>query len=261
LRFGLIDWKECFRCQRLELLIARIPIMKQFTCMCIWLSALVCTQAEEKVLFNGKDLSGWTGQPGFWSVEDGAITGRTTAEHPAIQNTFLIWEGQAADFELRFKYKLLDVDGKSVGFGNSGVQYRSKLVDASYSVISGYQADMECGKNYSGILYEEKGRGILAKRGQKVVISEGASPNKPKIEVVGETMPSDEIQSAIKPAEWNEYVIIAKGNVVQHFINGKLAVHVTDTTAVAAKSGLIALQLHQGKPMTVQFKDLVLVTD
>jgi len=234
--------------------------MKAFTCICIWLSALACSQAEEKALFNGKDLSGWTGQPGFWSVEDGAITGRTTAELPAKQNTFLIWEGQAGDFELRFKYKLVDVDGKSAGFGNSGVQYRSKLVDPAYSVISGYQADMECGKNYSGILYEEKGRGILAKSGQKVVISEGPSPNKPKIEVVGETMPSDEIQAAIKPAEWNEYVIIAKGNVVQHLINGKLAVHVTDTTAVAPKSGLIALQLHQGKPMTVQFKDLVLVT-
>lgn len=92
----------------------------------------------------------------------------------------MIWEGQAADFELRFKYKLVDADGKSEGFGNSGVQYRSKLVDAAYSVVSGYEADMESGKNYSGILYEEKGRGILAKRGQKVVIGEGSSPNKPK---------------------------------------------------------------------------------
>ena len=81
----------------------------------------------------------------------------------------MIWEGQAADFELRFKYKLVDADGKSEGFGNSGVQYRS-----------GYEADMDSGKNYSGILYEEKGRGILAKRGQKVVIGEGSSPNKPK---------------------------------------------------------------------------------
>ncbi len=235
--------------------------MKRFIGIACWFSLLALAQAEEKILFNGKDLTGWSGQRGFWSVEDGAITGRTTAEHPAKQNTFLIWDGEAADFELRFKYKLLDAEGKGEGYGNSGVQYRSKLVDPSYSVIAGYQADMECGKNYSGILYEEKGRGILAKRGQKVVIKDGADPKKPVIEVVGETLPSDEIQAAIKPAEWNDYVIIAKGRVLQHFINGKLTVHVTDETAVAAKSGLIALQLHQGKPMTVQFKDLVLIRD
>ena len=233
---------------------------KSIALICFWFSALALVQAGEKSLFNGKDLTGWTGQPGFWSVQDGAITGRTTVEHPAKQNTFLIWEGKAGDFELSFKYRIVDANGESKGFGNSGVQYRSKVVDPSYSVVSGYQADMECGKNYSGILYEEKGRGILAKRGQKVVIHEGKSPKKPKIEVVGETEPSDEIQAAIKPAQWNDYKIIAKGNVLQHFINGKLSVHVTDNTAVAAKSGVIALQLHQGKPMTVQFKDIVLVT-
>ncbi len=217
--------------------------------------------AGETPLFNGKDLTGWTGQPGFWSVEDGAITGRTTAEQAAKQNTFLIHEKEVGDFELKFQYRIVDAEGKSEGFGNSGVQYRSKVVDPSYSVVSGYQADMECGKTYSGILYEEKGRGILAKCGQKVVIKEGENPKKPKIEVVGETLPSAEIQAAIKPGEWNDYVIIAKGNVLQHFINGKLAVHVTDETAAGAKSGIIALQLHQGKPMTVQFKNLVLVTE
>ena len=80
------------------------------------------------------------------------------------ENTFLIWDGEAGDFELTFKYKLTDEDGKSEKFGNSGMQYRSKVVKPEYFVVSGYQADMECGKNYSGILYEEKGRGILAKR-------------------------------------------------------------------------------------------------
>ena len=224
-------------------------------------ASLAIAHAGEKAIFNGKDLTGWTGQPGFWSVEDGAITGRTTAEHPAKANTFLIWEGQVADFELRFQYRMLDEKGEGKGYANSGVQYRSKVVDPAYSVVSGYQADMELGKNYSGILYEEKGRGILAKCGQKVVIQEGADAKKPKIEVVGETTPSAEVQNAIKPGEWNDYRIVAKGKVLQHYINGKLTVEVTDETAAAAKSGIIALQLHQGKPMTAQFKDIVLVTE
>ena len=140
------------------------------------------------------------------------------------------------------------------------MQYRSKIVKPEYSVVSGYQADFEIGKTYSGILYEEKGRGILAKRGEKVVISEGDKPNKPKIEVTGEVGKSDEIQAGIKQGDWNEYKIVAKGNHLQHFINGKQTVDVTDETAAGAKTGLIALQLHPGKPMTVQFKDIILQT-
>ena len=217
--------------------------------------------AGEVQLFNGKDLTGWKGQEGFWSVKDGAITGQTTKEAPVKENTFLIWEGEVADFELRLKYKIVDANGKTDGFGNSGIQYRSKIVKPEYSVVSGYQADFEVGKIYSGILYEEKGRGILAKRGQKVIIHEGEAPDKPKIEVTGEVGKTEEIQESIKPADWNEYVIIAKGGHLQHFINGKLTVDVTDETAIGAKKGLIALQLHAGHPMTVQFKDLVLKTE
>src|SRR5207302_511513 len=103
-----------------------------------------------KSLFNGKDLSGWEGLPQFWSVEDGAITGRTTKENPAKGNTFLIWKGgDVDDFELRLSYKL--VPGGSHGFANSGVQYRSKIADPSYFVAGGYQGDMEAGKMFSGI--------------------------------------------------------------------------------------------------------------
>ncbi len=76
------------------------------------------------------------------------------------------------DFELTCKFRISTQNDKK--FSNSGIQYRSKLVGKpEYSVVAGYQADMECGKTYSGILYEEKARGILAKRGQKVVIHEG----------------------------------------------------------------------------------------
>ena len=235
--------------------------MKKLPILLVLAASATFAHAAEKELFNGKDLTGWKGQPEFWSVKDGAITGHTTAEQPVKENTFLIWDGEAGDFELHFKYKIVDENGKADGFGNSGVQYRSKVVKPEYSVVSGYQADFEVGKTYSGILYEEKGRGILAQRGQKVTITEGEKPNKPKITVTGEVGNPAEIQAAIKPAEWNEYVIIAKGGHLQHFINGKQTVDVTDETAVGAKTGLIALQLHAGKPMTVQFKDLVLKTD
>jgi hypothetical protein len=222
------------------------------------LAAAPLLHAAEKMLFNGKDLTGWTGQPGFWSVKDGAIIGQTTAENPVKENTFLIWEGEVGDFELHFKYKIEDVSGKNSG--NSGVQYRSKMVKPEYSVLSGYQADFEVGKKYSGILYEEKARGILALRGQKVVIHEGGTAKKPNLEVTGEVGKSEEIQAAIHPADWNEYVVIAKGGHLQHFINGKQTVDVTDETAVGAKTGLLGLQLHAGPPMTVQFKDFVLKT-
>lgn len=219
------------------------------------------TFAGEQSLFNGKDLTGWKGQPEFWSVKDGALTGQTTQAQPVKENTFLIWDGVVGDFELHLKYKITDANGKSDGFGNSGVQYRSKVVKPEYSVLSGYQADFECGKTYSGILYEEKGRGILAKRGQKVVIHEGETAKNPKLEVTGELDKSEVIQAAIHPADWNDYVIIAKGNHLQHFINGVQTVDVTDDTKEGAKTGLLGLQLHAGAPMTVQFKDIVLKTE
>lgn len=235
--------------------------MKKLPILLALFASATLAHSAEKELFNGKDLTGWKGQPEFWSVKDGAITGQTTKETPVKENTFLIWEGEAGDFELHLKYKIVDENGKADGFGNSGVQYRSKMVKPEYSVVSGYQADFEVGKSHSGILYEEKGRGILAKRGQKVTVSDDEKTNNFKITVTGDVGNSDEIQAAIKPAEWNEYVIIAKGGHLQHFINGKQTVDVIDDTAAGAKTGLIALQLHAGKPMIVQFKDLVLKTD
>lgn len=219
--------------------------------------------AGEVNLFNGKNLKGWTGESGFWSADGGVITGKTTAENPVLENTFLIWNGEAGDFELRFKIRFVDVSGKGESYGNSGVQYRSKNVKPEYSVLSGYQADFEAGKKFSGILYEEKGRGILALRGQKVIVRDGTdpkAPKKPALEIAGEVGNPDEIQAAIIPGDWNEYVIIAKGNHLQHFINGKLTVDVTDESSAAAKSGSIGLQLHKGAPMTVQFKEMVLKT-
>jgi len=231
--------------------------MKSLPTLLTLIFAATLAHAGEKSLFNGKDLTGWKGQPEFWSVKDGAITGQTSKETPAKENTFLIWQdGEPGDFELTCKFKIVDADGKAAGFGNSGIQYRSKVVNPEYSVVAGYQADMECGKTYSGILYEEKGRGILAQRGQKVVIKDGG-----KIEVTGEVGKSDTIQAAIKPADWNDYKIVAKGNHLQQFINGVQTVDVTDESAAAAKKGVIAFQLHAGAPMMVQFKDIVLKSE
>ncbi|MEY3530671.1 MAG: hypothetical protein RLZ70_1739 [Verrucomicrobiota bacterium] len=224
--------------------------MKLRTSLLALLALASTACAEDKNLFNGKDLTGWKGLD-FWSVEDGCITGRTTKEKPTKGNTFLVWQGgEVGDFEFTFKYKIVG--------GNSGVQYRSKLVDEKGYVVAGYQADFEAGKTYSGILYEEKGRGILAQRGQKTVIKEGAAPNKPKVEVAGEVGKSAEIQAKIKSEDWNDYRIVAKGGHLQHFINGVPTVDVTDETALGAKKGILALQLHAGPAMVVQFKDLVL---
>ena len=207
-----------------------------------------------KKIFNGKDLKGWSGNPDLWSAKDGTITGQTTEAHPTKGNTFLIWtNSDVADFELHFSYKIVPNNDK--GFGNSGVQYRSKVLDTNNWVVGGYQADFEAGTTYSGILYEERmTRGIMAGRGEKVLWTKDC-----KKEVTGSVGNSDEIQAAIKKEDWNDYVVIAKGNHLKHFINGKPTVDVTDDCeSKRAMSGVLALQLHAGPPMTVQFKDIQL---
>jgi 3-keto-disaccharide hydrolase len=215
---------------------------------------------QAQPIFNGKDLDGWAGNKELWSVQDGAITGKTTAEKPIKHNTFLVWTGGTVDnFELTFKWKLVANNDK--GFGNSGVQYRSRVNQPGENgpIVSGYQADFDFGNQYSGILYEERGRGILAQPGQKTVIKpDPADPNKVKVEVTGSVGKPDEIKAAIKQGDWNEYRVVAKGNHVQHFINGKQTVDVTDEHPKAPTEGILALQLHAGQPMTVQFKDMML---
>lgn len=211
------------------------------------LSACAPLRAEEsefgKPLFDGKSLAGWEGNEKFWSVKDGAITGQTTAENPTKGNTFLIWKGgDVNDFELRLKFKIVG--------GNSGIQYRS--VDKGNHVVNGYQADIDSGETYIGILYEEGGRGILAQRGEIVEIAADG-----KKTVTGKTGDSKEIAAAVKKEDWNEYVVIAKGNHLEQKINGLTTVVVTDNESGKARDkGILALQLHAGPPMTVQFKDI-----
>ncbi len=217
-------------------------------------SALLAQEAEPgfKSLFNGKDLTGWAGRPNHWSVEDGAITGVTTKENPAKGNNFLIAKDGdqnlvVDDFELRFSYKFTGE------WGNSGLQYRSK--DRGNFVVNGYQADFEVGTTYSGILYEEGGRGILCERGKKVVITD--DNGKTKIATVDTLGDSKEIQAAIHVNGWNDYVVIAKGNHLQQFINGKPTMDVVDEQeSKAAKSDILAFQIHAGPPMKIQFKNV-----
>ncbi len=206
-----------------------------------------------KSLFNGKNLDGWEGNPRLWSVQDGNITGKTSddGDTKIKHNTFLVWKGgEVADFELRLQYKIIG--------GNSGVQYRSSLhAPGEFGpIVGGYQADFEAGKTYSGILYEERGRGILAKRGEKTVVTSDEA-GKTKVEVTGSVGDSAAIQTKIKNEDWNDYVVIAKGNHLQHFINGSQTVDVTDENPEkGAKSGILALQIHAGPAMTVQFRNI-----
>ncbi len=220
----------------------------------VWMSVSLALGAEPEAgfrsLFNGRDLGGWQGLAGFWSVEDGAITGRTTRERPAPGNTFLIWSaGRVRDFELRLRYRILPNNPQ--GFANSGIQYRSRLVDRTNLALAGYQADIEAGPNYSGILYEERGRGIMALRGEQVRFT----PENRK-ELLGHIGDAAAIQAAIRTNDWNEYVVIAQGNRLRHYINGHLTVDVTDESPRGAREGLLGFQLHVGEPMTVQFRDI-----
>ncbi len=200
---------------------------------------------EFRSLFNGKDLTGWEGDMKLWSVKDGAIVGKTEGK----SHTFLIWKGTAADFVLHAKFRLHG--------GNSGIQYRSKWVkEAGDFVVAGYQADMDAENKFTGILYEERGRGILALRGEKVVITANGDRY-----VVGSTGDPKKLTAAIKSEQWNDYVIVASGNKLTQSINGAPMIEVIDhQVAKRALDGIIALQLHKGYVMTVEFKDIQLKT-
>ena len=200
-------------------------------------------------IFDGKTLEGWDGDKKFWSVVDGAIQGETTKETPTKGNTFIIYrKSKPANFELKVDYRILSDKA------NSGIQYRSEEVKPY--VVKGYQADFESGPNYTGINYGEKtGRGILAQRGQKTWLGDGKKKN--KVEKIGD---KKELQKKIKgKGEWNTYHIIAKGNHMIHKINGEVMSETIDESEKDAKSsGIIALQVHSGPPMTLQFKNILL---
>jgi hypothetical protein len=194
-----------------------------------------------KPMFDGKDLSAWDGKPGWWHVEDGAITAQSTPQKPCDKCNYLIWRGgKPGDFELRFEYRLIG--------GNSGVQFRSlALPDWD---TSGYQADMEAGDQWTGCLFEHV-RGGVAMRGENVVIDETG-----KKTIVPQGDPK-ELLKHVKKNDWNQYRIVARGNYIVLEINGVVMAQVRDNEkGKAAKDGIIALQMHPGPPMKVQFRNL-----
>jgi hypothetical protein len=174
--------------------------------------------ADTISLFNGKDLSGWTGNADFWKVEEGVIVGQT----PGIDyNTFLYTDKEYTNFVLKFKVRLTN--------HNSGVQFRSEVVDPKKFVMAGYQADIA--PEYWGLLYEEKKRGMLDfKMDTKKIASVG---------------------------KWVDVEVRADGPNITITTNGtKTVQYVEKNDKAGAKSGKIGLQLHGGPAMKVEFKDI-----
>jgi len=215
-------------------------------------------------IFDGKTLNNWKGDTALWSVKNGVLTGEETAvTSPLLKaNTFLIWQGgNPADFELEAEYRITEE-------GNSGIQYRSELVEGVPYGLRGYQMDIDGANQYTGQNYEERKRCIIAFRGQKVtlpaVTESVQSLAKNNVwsasKVQGSLGSADSLKSLINNG-WNTCHIIAKGNHLQHYINNVLMCDVTDDdTANRKASGLIGLQLHAGHIMKIEFRNIRLKT-
>jgi hypothetical protein len=192
-------------------------------------------------MFNGKDLSGWEGRPGWWHVEGGAITSESTAQKPCTNAHYLIWRGaKPGDFDFRAEFRLIG--------GNSGIQFRSReLPDFD---TYGYQADMEAGDQWTGCLFEHA-RGGVAMRGEQVVIEKAG---KKQVTKLGD---SKALLQTVNKNGWNSYRVLARGDEVTLEINGTVMCQALDHQASAeAHRGVIALQMHPGPPMKVQFRNL-----
>jgi len=206
-------------------------------------------------IFDGKTLEGWDGDPRLWSVQDGAIRGETTKENPAHGNTFCVWRGgRLRDFILKIKFRIQN--------GNSGIQYRSK--EHKKWRINGYQAEVENNPGKVGFLYHEGGRGWLVNVGDFMVID-----GKGKKHVVSKVADVEALKKAgyYKNQGWNEYTIIAQGNYLRHYLNGYPTMALIDNDKPTdptdpndrkgfIREGLLALQIHRGPPMVVEFKDI-----
>ena len=204
-------------------------------------------------LFNGKDLTGWEGNKDLWSVQDGAIVGQTTKEKATKGNTFLFWRGQEIeDGTLVFKCRLVETKN------NSGVMFRGK--DAGNFVSKGYQIDIQTGAEHYGKLYDEGGRGRVVMCGEQVVwdkLTDGADAGKYG-KKTNTPIPGDEWKKAEKKDDWNELKVVAKGNHMEVFLNAvKVLDFIDNEEEKRSKKGFIALQIHAGAPMRIEFKDLV----
>ncbi len=196
-------------------------------------------------IFDGLTLKGWDGDPQFWRVENGAIVGETTTNKQPAQNTFLIWRGGApADFDLKLQFRL-------TGF-NSGIQYRSIELPNIKWAMKGYQADMDGEQRFTGQIYEERGRGFLALRGQYTYIGQDGKPG-----LIGLVGDSERLKNLIKNDGWNDLEIITKGNFLSQLINGRVMSMLIDDDPVGRKmDGLIGIQVHKGPPMKIEVRNI-----
>ncbi|QDT08041.1 hypothetical protein K227x_64710 [Rubripirellula lacrimiformis] len=204
------------------------------------------------VIFNGTNLDGWNGDSRLWSVKDGVIHGETTPENVAQGNTFLIWKDPIKDFEVRLSFRCNAVN-------NSGIMYRSQHVTEKVKndwVLKGYQYEGRNEEDYPnvpGFIYDERGS-----RGRICIVGEVAEWNEDGKKVLrNDLMSQADFKKLMKVDDWNDVVIRAKGNHIQHFLNGKLLLDFTDNHPEKRFSeGLFGLQLHAGKPMWAEFKDI-----
>jgi len=200
-------------------------------------------------IFDGS-LNNWDGDPQVWRVENNTIVGESTKENPLKRNTFLVYRGgKPKDFELKLEFRMNNT--------NSGVQYRSvELPEVGQWVLKGYQADMDFVNTHTGMLYEERGRGIMALRGQITLAEPGKHSR-----VIGQLQDGDQLKGYININGWNQFHIIARGNHLTHILNGKVtAMMIDDDPQNRSLEGLLGLQIHVGPPMKVEFRNLYLKT-
>jgi hypothetical protein len=200
-------------------------------------------------IFDGKSLDGWEGDPKYWRVENGALTGEITPETVIKSNTFIIWRGGApADFELKADYRITTS-------GNSGINYRSVVVadavtPANKFAMRGYQFDIDGQNRYTGQNYEEKGRLFLATRGQMTHVTGTQKP------IVLSTLGDPAALAEFITKDWNSIHTIIRGNMTIHSLNGHVMSIVIDDDPVGrALKGEIGVQVHVGPPMKVEYRN------
>ena len=198
-------------------------------------------------IFDGT-LKNWDGDPKIWRAEDNTIVGETSKDNALKINTFIVYRGdKPKDFELKLEFRMNST--------NSGIQYRSvELPEVGKWVLKGYQADMDFVNTFTGMLYEERGRGIMALRGQMTYTEPGKNAR-----VIGQLQDGDELKGYIKINAWNQFHVIARGNLLVHVLNGHVtSVMIDDDTEKRTLEGLIGLQMHVGPPMKVEFRNIFL---
>jgi len=205
-------------------------------------------------LFNGKDLSGWDGDPRLWSVKDGAIRGETTAQTKASGNTFLICKtARLKDFELRLSFRCNATN-------NSGIQYRSKHITDKVRnkwVVRGYQHEIRNEiklPSVSGFIYDEGG--LTGGRGRTCLVGEKAEWTSKGKKVTGQLIDQAGWDKLFRLNDWNDVIIVCRGTHIQHYMNDRLILDFKDAEKNALLEGILALQLHAGRPMWVEFKDI-----